>query len=92
MTVTICIGNSDDKLTQKEWAHFVEAMDLEIGCVADKWYFRGGPETRNIRQNYAWIVNCQPEKLDKLREVVTNTRMDFKQDSAAFVVGETELI
>jgi hypothetical protein len=92
MTVTICIGNSDNRLDQKAWSHFVEVMELEIGLIAEKMHFYGGPPTNAIRQNYAWVVDCPECDLIRLKGAVIRTRKTFGQDSAAWVAGETEMV
>lgn len=40
MIVYICIGNSDDKLTQAEWAQYVEAVDAALGVHrnGNRWF------------------------------------------------------
>jgi hypothetical protein len=38
-TVTIQIGNSDDKLKQSEWSDFVTEADSIIGHMSNKLYF-----------------------------------------------------
>lgn len=42
-TVTILIGNADNKLTQQEWSEFVESMRPRILPLKDKSHFFGGP-------------------------------------------------
>ena len=42
-TVTIQIGNSDDKLTQKEWSSFVAWIEYDLkSMIGVEFHFSGG--------------------------------------------------
>lgn len=95
MTITIQIGNSDNKLTQQRWADFVAAVSdrLEV-YVEDRTaeiHFFGAPHTWAQWQNAAWIVeiNCC---LPPLRAELAYIARTFDQDSIALTVGETEFV
>lgn len=90
-TVTIQIGNTDNKLTQQEWAQFVQSIHKEIATHASIHFF-GGPANWESWQNAAWIVNCEDEKLAWLKAAVAFARKTFNQDSAAWTEGESEFI
>lgn len=91
-TVTIQIGNSDDKLTQAEWAEFIAEVQSDmIACRVRVHFF--GTSAGNARwQNAAWVVEGNDRALGYLRKWVTERREKYRQDSAAWTVGETEFV
>jgi hypothetical protein len=89
-TVTIQIGNSDDKLTQTEWAAYVLMMRTNILQHCTAVHFFGAPANWERWQNVAWVVVCEDAKLAALKAAVTDARSTFNQDSAAWTEGETQ--
>lgn len=94
MTITIQIGNSDDKLSQADWSDFVYAMRwhvIEANCP-QSIHFSGGSSNAEKWQNYAFVFEATEEQLEKLKEDATTLRKSYKQDSVAFTIGETKFI
>lgn len=91
-TITIQIGNSDDKLPQREWRAFVIAVRNAIRKHAKTVHFFGAPANYELWQNVAWVVECGEEALPALRAAISEVRITFRQDSAAFTVGFTSFI
>lgn len=92
-TVVIQIGNSDDKLTQSNWAAFVHAMRHEaILKNCRQIHFAGAPGNAERWQNFAFIVECEDEQVPPLLAAVKDIRDVFDQDSAAVTVGDTQFI
>ena len=91
-TITIQIGNTDDKLTQAEWAAFVLMMKTMILGHCQQVHFFGGSNNWERWQNVAWVVMCASEKLEALKAAVADARNVFGQESAAWTVGDTEFI
>lgn len=89
-TVTIQIGNSDDKLTQTEWAAYVLMMRTNILQHCTAVHFFGASANWERWQNVAWVVVCEDAKLAALKAAVTDARSTFNQDSAAWTEGETQ--
>lgn len=94
MIVYISIGNSDDKLSQKEWHNFVIAMIARVKTLAfaahGEWY----SDPMAPWQNACWCLEFtagSPE-LTEAREVLAEIRDEFRQDSIAWAVAETEFI
>lgn len=90
-TVTVQIGNSDDKLTQVKWSWFI----LEtLNAVADfgAMHFSGGSEHRAQWQNFCLVAVGEAFKLPKLKEELQMICRKYGQDSIALTVGETEFI
>lgn len=91
-TVCIQIGNSDDKLSQYQWSSFVSRVRLGIAEHATDIYFQGGAPNDARWQNYCFVFSVEDEKLSKLREYCTYIRGKYKQESVAYLEGETEFI
>lgn len=89
-TVTLQIGNSDDKLSQKEWNHFVKEVQCLIEKHTREQHFFGGSPNWYPWQNVAWVFVC--DNLQPLKDALESTRKIFKQESVAWTVGETEFI
>lgn len=93
MTVYVSIGNSDDKLTQREWADFIEAT---LGVVSKwesakhgVWY----SEPLSNYQNMCICAEVPDHAMGALRLDLHDCGSDFRQDSIALaVVSETEFI
>lgn len=88
-TITIQIGNSDDKLSQKLWSNFVGEIDSAIRNAADDVHFTGCSFPSAPWQNAAWVFNVAHDKRDWLIHRVTEIRQEYKQDSVAWTAGET---
>ncbi len=91
-TITIQIGNSDNKLTKNEWAHFVMAMDQDIKAMVFRVHFASGSNTEDPWQNFCWICEVDSSVLGPLYHVIRRTRAAHNQDSVAVTLGDTEFI
>jgi hypothetical protein len=91
-TVTIQIGNSDDKLTQREWASLIHDAGLEIWSSCVHTHFSGGSASNAKFQNYAWVVDMDERGIEALKPKLTEIRKHFKQDSIAWTEGETKFL
>lgn len=92
ITATVLISNSDNKLTQNEWAHFVEAMNQAIREVCIRVHFFGGAHPFDPWQNACWVVEIKVEVRDALDSRIRRARESYRQDSAAVIYGETKFI
>lgn len=93
ITITLQIGNSDDKLTQAEWHRYVEAVrELLEGRPGVAVHFFGAPPTWTPWQNAAWVFAAEPDALPALREALAEIRARYLQDSVAWTEGATEFI
>lgn len=92
MIVYISIGNSDDKLTQAEWSKYVVEMLTRVVSIGKRhgdWY--SAPYTPY--QNACWCVEFSSDAdIQEAREVATEIRQKWRQDSIAWAVAETEFI
>jgi hypothetical protein len=91
-TVTLQIGNTDDKLTQKEWAQFVAAINYIIGYHCKQIHFAGGSNNEKPWQNYCWVFDLKAAHSMDFKRKIANICADYRQDSIAVTVGETKFI
>lgn len=93
-TITLQIGNSDDKLTQVQWSEFVERIRRLIWNYSANGFphFDGGAPNDQRWQNYCWVFELEEMYFAEVRAHLTSIRKNFKQDSIAWIEGETEFI
>ncbi len=89
-TVTLQIGNSDDRLPQARWHEFVKTVgDILEGHPDARVHFFGAPPNWTPWQNAAWVFACPADRLPDLRERLVAARRAYGQDSLAWTEGET---
>jgi hypothetical protein len=91
-TVYISIGNSDDKLTQAEWAHFVSDVDGLINGYASTKHGRWFSLTDDPWQNACWCIEVSEKAQMFLRDALANSARAYGQDSIAWAVADTSFI
>lgn len=91
-TVTIQIGNTDNKLTQQDWAAFVLMIRTSILKHCVNVEFCGGPPNWERWQNVAWVINIKEENIEGLKSALSFDRKCCMQDSVAWTEGITEFI
>jgi hypothetical protein len=89
VTAVIQIGNTDNKLTQGEWAHFAEYMRGAISENVYRVHFSGGSDWDAPWQNACWVCEVRENQIDPLTAAVKACREQWKQDSAAITWGNT---
>jgi hypothetical protein len=90
-TVTIIIGNSDDKLSQLRWSNFVDAVDKAIAQFKCKPQFSGGSYPDAPWQNYCWVFLLEEDHMVKASFIrqLAELRAQYEQDSVAWIDGKT---
>ena len=92
-TVVIQIGNSDNKLTQSEWADFCDHVTKAINVGGFVVHFSGGSAWNSPWQNACWVIETQEESIRNLRSYLSIVvKRKYNQDSIAFTIGDTEFI
>lgn len=91
-TVTIQIGNSDDKLSQLQWSNFVSDIDRAIfECPCDI-HFSGFSQPNVEWQNACWVIAIEAGYIDDLKANLQHWREKYDQESLAFTIGQTTFI
>lgn len=100
-TITLQIGNSDNKLTQQEWSKFVNDIDYYLINTMShyiKVHFSGGSNNSSPFQNFCWVFekNCieiEDYVLDTIKKQVSKFAKEiYNQDSIAWTEGVTEFV
>ena len=91
-TITIQIGNSDDKLTQVEWSEYWSEVCGEISDFEIETHFSAGSHCHAPWQNHCWVITINESDVQPLCNRLTEVRKRFKQDSIALTVGDTVFI
>lgn len=91
-TVSVQIGNSDNKLTQKEWSEFVHTVEVLVELHAAQVHFFGGSENWKPWQNVCWVFNTDDHLIESFKKSIASARASFRQDSVGYLEGETEFI
>jgi hypothetical protein len=93
ITVYVSIGNSDDKLGQREWSDFVSDVNVAVCRYAAQvygWWF-SAPDAPWQNGVMAFLLDRECE--DDLRSRLAVAREKFRQDSIAWAeVHVTEFI
>lgn len=93
MDLYVSIGNSDDELTQQEWADYWEDVNnLIVTSYASDVYGVWTSETSARFQNACWAFNVEDEVLDDLGNDLSELRRRYRQDSIAVARAETIML
>jgi hypothetical protein len=92
-TITLQIGNSDDKLGQAEWAAYYQSIRAAVHGEGTQVHFAGCSPAESPWQNACWVfVMLNGASPDALRERVAEIRARFRQHSVAWTEGETAFV
>lgn len=91
-TITVQIGNSDDKLTQVQWSAFFNATENIIHKYATEVHFTGASVSWSAYQNACFVCVCADYMTDELKKALSIEGKRFSQDSIAYSEGATEFI
>jgi hypothetical protein len=93
-TITIQIGNSDDKLSQKEWSEYISAVNMEINNSTEytNIHFFGASASWESWQNACWVFEIEEFLAFNLRNNLIKIRELYKQNSIAWTEGDTSFI
>jgi len=91
-TISVLIGNSDNKLTQIQWANFVFEIENAIKNHANAIHFTGGSSWHSPWQNACFVFEIKDQKVKYLFDKITVIRTICMQDSVAIIRGKTEFI
>jgi hypothetical protein len=91
-TVYVTIGNSDDKLTQQQWAFFCAEVNQRVRTLAlevyGAWYSLPNADFRNA----CWGMLLDEESFIKLQQDLALSCRAWEQESIAFAVARVKFI
>ena len=92
-TVTLQIGNSDDKLSQQEWSGYVRSVAEALDDWRVQIHFAGSSPADTPWQNYAWVfIPKDPGEISDIRYSIKVVREAYRQESVAWTEGETQFV
>lgn len=91
-TITVQIGNSDDKLTQKQWAEFVSNTIYWITKFCSEIHFSSGSPSNSPWQNYSITFEIDDSKIVWVKENLIELRKKYNQNSIAWMECNTDFI
>jgi hypothetical protein len=89
ITVTVQLGNTDNRLKQAEWHEFVLAVKYAIEQSAESVHFFGAPANWDKLQNVAWVLALNNSQQQQLQLELKRIRKEFKQEAVAWTSGTT---
>jgi hypothetical protein len=93
ITVCLQIGNSDDKLTQKEWSEYYDKVDATIDFYTSvRIHFSGSSAPTAPWQNFCWVFEIDQDFYGDMLQEITDIRERFRQDAVAVLSGQVEFI
>lgn len=93
MIVYVSIGNSDDKLTQRQWSMFYGYVDNAISALKIGKHGAWASSSTHPHQNACWCIEVNPGQAQLLKMELARLAVKFNQDSIAWAqVSETEFI
>lgn len=92
-TAVIQIGNSDDKLTQRDWSRFVKDVEFAVSACCGQVHFSGYSPGGESWQNFCVVAEIDDDfGGDRLRGYLSELVTKYKQESIALIIGETEFV
>lgn len=97
ITVYISIGNSDDKLSQAEWAAYAATvgglMRRVEGIYGGRLHGEWASLPYSSYQNACWCIEVAEEEAESIRRTLATHAAMFRQDSIAWAaVASTEFL
>ena len=84
-TIYVSIGNSDDKLTQREWAEFCIKVEREVYRWGGRVYGAWQSAPVSEYQNACWCFDVLNEWAEEQhKKALKNLAREYHQDSIAW--------
>lgn len=93
MTIYVSIGNSDDKLTQREWSDFFEEV-VTLACgYASEIHGTWASASDGPYQNACVAFDVtHPANVEVMKRELSRLAAKYRQDSIAWAEAETEFL
>ena len=91
-TITIQIGNSDDKLSQVRWHDFCHHMQSVLESEKIELHFSGFSYQGAPWQNACWVGVVDVDRLPSIKAALRTCAELFDQESIALTVGDTTFV
>lgn len=91
MLICVMAGNSDNKLTQREWSNFCGELSNFLSAWQVARHFAGGSEVYAPWQNICFVIEIS-ELEQHLLDGLTRLREKYHQDSVCVLLGKAQFI
>ena len=91
-TCVIAIGNSDDKLSQVQWAGFCKVVEEFVDRYSHQVYAKTYALTNSEYQNAVFLFAVPEATISYIRIRLGHIAVQWKQDSIALGIFDTEMI
>ena len=92
-TVYVSIGNSDDSLTQQEWADYYAEVTMAVATYNQIVHGQWVSVAFSQWQNACWCFDILNDKIPVIKKKLATLAHKYRQESIAWVqVDETEFI
>ena len=98
MTIIIQIGNTDNKLTQQDWARYVSEVRDAVNTatfLSDSGEIHGSFYSHSDAawQNACFVIDItEPSRREQLKDRLVDIGDNYMQDSTAWTEGTTEFL
>lgn len=92
ITVYVSIGNSDDKLSQREWSAFTMETYAEVLHCSAQLHGVWASASTDQYQNACWCFEIRKNRAPALKRALAKIAKRHGQDSIAWAVADTEFI
>lgn len=88
-TITILIGNSDNKLSQAEWSYFCYDIHSFVRWYANQIHFVGGTSYDSPFQSSCYVFEIEEDNTSNLIADLKKIKYGYIQDSIALITINT---
>lgn len=92
ITAYVSIGNSDDKLSQAEWAAFHARVHDQVSYYAGQVHGAWVSGSASAYQNACWCVEVDESAVPSLKSNLARLARMYRQESIAWATARTEFL
>lgn len=91
-TISVLIGNSDNRLSQVMWTNFIAAVNHTLLEFAIQFHCKGYSAPTSMYQNACFVFEASNVHFSSIEHNLRRIARKFSQDSIAIVYGDSKLI
>lgn len=92
LTLSVLIGNSDNRLTQMEWSGYAGKVNGLVRAWTYHTFFDGAPYTASQFQNHCWVFAIHKLDYQDFEDELREIALQYEQESVAVVKGNTTMV
>lgn len=92
VSVCVLLGNSDNKLTQREWSEFVDDVRGLVASYATETQFVGATDSISPYQTACIVFNMDETEVASFENYLERIRIRYRQDSIALVIAPVAFV